>query len=499
MRLHPLSVVYRVGTRVAGLAWGFVVAAFAGTAVVPFLDTAEVAALGALGVLALAGYEVARYRRFTYALTESTLDVASGVLARREREIPLRRVQNVDVSRNVAQRVLGIATVHVETAGGGSTEAVLDCLSVAEAERLQTEIRRLKRRLDDESASAEGADGEAATGETRADVEDEETEVFALDTRHLLLASALSFDARLVSVVFVAQPFVWPALAPVVGDLGGMALLAVGALGVMGLALALWVASAARTFARFYGFRLTRAGDDLRYERGLGQRYTGTIPIEKLQTLVVRETVLQRRFGYASLSVETAGYAPGSGPSGGSEAAVPLATRSEVLALARDLEAFDVPEFEGVPTRARRRYAGRYAIGVGAIVALAALVNALVVSYPFWWAPVALFALVPAAAHYRWVHLGAAVDDAHAFTRSGFWTRRTHVVPHDRVQTLVERATLFQRRWGLASVVVDTAGSGGLGSGDAVAIDVSTDRAAALVERVSERVRASLAARRERE
>ncbi|WP_435096447.1 PH domain-containing protein [Halarchaeum sp. P4] len=497
MRLHPLSVVYRVGTRIAGVAWGLAIAVFAGTTAVPFLSTLQVAAIAAVALLAFVGYEVARYRRFEYALTDSTLDVSSGVFARREREIPLRRVQNVDVSRNIVQRALGIATVHVETAGGGSTEAVLECVSVAEAERLQSEIRRLKRaaeRAESDETTEEGA--ATAEGETAvADVEAEE-DVFVLDRRHLLLASALSFDTRLVSVVFVAQPFIWPVLAPVLGDLNRVALAAVSVLGVVALVFGLWVASAARTFARYYDFRLTRVGDDLRYERGLGERYTGTIPLEKLQTVVVRETALQRYFGYASLTVETAGYAPGSGPSGGSEAAVPLAAREEVFALARELEAFDVPELEPAPTRARRRYAGRYAIGVGLLLALAGVVNYAVVSYPFWWAPAVFFALVPVAAHYKWVHLGVAVDDDHAFTRAGFWTRRTHVVPHYRVQTLIERASLFQRRWDLASVVVDTAGSGGLLGGDAVALDIDAEHAAALVETAGERMRATLAARR---
>ncbi len=85
----------------------------------------------------------------------------------------------------------------------------------------------------------------------------------------------------------------------------------------------------------YYGFRLSRVGD-LQYERGLLQRYNGSIPLDKLQTLTVRENALKRRFGYATLAVETAGYAVGTSVNAG--VAVPLAPREEVYELARDID-----------------------------------------------------------------------------------------------------------------------------------------------------------------
>ncbi|WP_148286791.1 PH domain-containing protein, partial [Halarchaeum acidiphilum] len=53
--------------------------------------------------------------------------------------------------------------------------------------------------------------------------------------------------------------------------------------------------------------------------------------------------------------------------------------------------------------------------------------------------------------------------------------------------------TLFQRRWGLASVVIDTAGSGG---GDAAVVDVDAADAAGLVATVTAGLREHLVRRR---
>ncbi|GGL56420.1 PH domain-containing protein [Halocalculus aciditolerans] len=500
-RLHPLSIPYRAGTRIVEFGWALVLALFGASS--GLVASYRWYAIGAVALLVLAvlAYQVAEYRRFQYALTAETLDIDSGVLSRREREIPLGRVQNVDVSQNVVQRVLGIATVNVETAGGGETEAVLACVSTEEAERLQREIRRRKRALEgDGDEETEAGEPEPTGAETPDEV------VFELDDRSLFLVSVLSFDPRLASVVFGAQPFIWPVLAPMLESVvSGLSLavlvLAAAAVTLVGVVL-LWTASAARTFARYYGFRLTRDGDDLRYERGLLQRYSGTIPLEKLQTLVVTENVLMRRYGYAALRVETAGYAPGSGSSGGSATVVPLADREAVFALGQRLEPFEVPEFERPPARARRRYLGRYALAVAGLLAVTTLVDQFVVAYPLWWTPALLFALVPVAAHYKYVNLGYAATENHAFARRGFFARHTHVVPYYRVQTVVRRATVFQRRWGLADVVVDTAGSGGGTSGDAVVQDIDAERAAGLADGVADRLRTALRervrARRER-
>ncbi|MGB9985930.1 PH domain-containing protein [Salarchaeum japonicum] len=479
MKLHPFSVPYRVVDRGVRFGWAAVigVAATSGGTFAEFWPFVLVGAV-ALAVLVLA-YQYAYYQRFSYELAGDTLDIDSGVLSRREREIPLRRVQNVDVTRNVLQRALGIATLSVETAGGGSTEAKLECVSAEEAERLQTEIRRLK--------AGETADTE---GEDMGDV------LYELDDRSLLAYSFLSFDARVASGLAVLFPLLGPVIATLgfsdaASGLGAALLVFVVGVGALAVLLALWIASAAIRFVRFYGFRLRREGDDLRYERGLLKRYTGTIPLDKLQSVSLTENVLMRRVGYATLAVETAGYAPGDTPSGGSEAAVPFAPREDALALARTLEPFDEVAVERPPRRARRRYIGRYGILAG-IVTASAFAASTLWGLPYWWLSLLLFPVAVAGGHYRWLHLGHAEGDEYAVTRGGFWSRSTTVVPYYRLQTVIESQSIFQRRWGLASVVYDTAGSRRLTGGDATAHDIEEETARSLVERAVNRLRATL-------
>ena len=501
MRLHPLSVPLRAVSRGIGLAWAFLIGGVALSQGDPVLTGGAVVA-AVLAVVAVVGYELAYYRRFEYELTEDTLDIASGVFSRREREIPLRRVQNVDVTRSLVARLLGLAEVDVETAGGGSTEANLRFVSREEAGRLQEEVRERRAAREAGRAKAEAADGEEELGESEVPADEAERAprgqrgelLFELSDRDLLLYGLLSFDPRLLSGVVAFATFVVPSLGSSV-DIPDLGLVVLGA-GVVVLAVGVWLVSALLRVVQFYGFKLRRVGDDLRYERGLFERKDGTIPLSKLQTVSVEENVLMRRYGFASLAVETAGYAPGQSPSGGSEAAVPLAPTADVLALARDVEPFGEYDLARPPERARKRYVRRYALAGLAVVAAGFLVNSVVASFP-WYVLLALVPLAVPAARRAHATRGFHADDTHVVTQKGWWRRQTTVVPNHRVQTVIEQQTVFQQRWDLTSVVIDTAGSRSIAGGGAVAVDRDDGEADALTAGVVDRALVAVGVRSE--
>jgi putative membrane protein len=492
VKLHPRSLVFRVlqGAQIGAVALPLVgLGLAAGLPVGQLLIPAVV-----VGVVVGVGFQVCYHYRFSYELTADTLDIGSGVFSRREREIPLRRIQNVDISREVVQRALGLAAVGIETAGGGETEASLKYVSYDEAKRLQRDIQQRKR------------------GETAA--ADERTEqgqlLFELTGKNLVLLGLVAPDLRaLVPVLFFAVPAFGLSIPDLLVESGAFAV------GPRGAALAVvsWVGSGAVTAARYYGFRLTRLGDELRYERGLFSRYDGSIPLDKIQQVDIRENVLMRRVGYAALAVETAGYTPGDGQGGGSEATVPLAGRGRVFDLARSIDGFDFdePDFTRPPRRARRRYAVRYALVVMVVTGILYAANAgvaeFIVGHPlggwsellsYWYVPLLALVLVPFAAHYKWLHRGYDVADEHVLTRNGFWRRTTAVVPVYRVQTVIQTATPFQRFRSLATVAIDTAGSLSVTDRGARAVDFDASETTKLRETVRQALHETLVMRRQR-
>lgn len=510
MKLHPISVPYRAVSRGVTFASTLFFVGVIASGATDAVSGAVTLPLLAGGFIAGGAYEVAYYRRFEYDLTAETFDITSGVFGRREREIPLHRIQNVDISQNLLQRALGVAVLTIETAGGGETEASLRYVGYDEAKRLQRDLRQGTDRREPDANGEEtvpvgesdrAAEPTATVDErTRATRRDESEELlFSIRTHELVLLSVASVNpgALVLSVVFF--PYVElvdvSTLVAFVVPGGARPAITLVLTRLAALVLGAWLISAAMTLARYYDFTLSRVGDELRYERGLLQRYSGSIPLEKVQTVTVSDNPVTRTAGYATLVVETAGYTAGQA---GTESAVPLADRERVYRLAQSVESFDDPEFTRPPKRARERYAVRYTLAVGALTATLYALSLAYEGFERWYAALALLAVVPVAAHVAWRNRGYQSQDEHVLTRVGFWTRTTKVVPYYRLQTVVRSRSVFQRRRNLADLTADTAGSFSLRQRDATAVDIDDEDAARLRELLRERLQESLRARRRR-
>jgi putative membrane protein len=503
-RLHPLSGVWntlRYG--LGGGSFAFFVIMIGST--VNLVDDSLMFILFPVGFVLGVGYGITYYLVFEYELTEDTFDVTSGVFNRKHREIPYHRIQNIDIEQSFLQRLIGVGVARIETAGGGQTEAKLDFVSETEATRLQSDIRERKR-----TEASEGDHSTKVSPSTDETTESDSTLLFELQSSDLaLLAVAFLRPGAALLIVIgipslpVGRDIITSILLTLAQPLGGPAELSLAslssdealALTIVSLPLLIlcaWVVSAAYTIVMYFGFELGRIDNDLVYERGLFSRYSGTIPLEKIQTISITEPVLARPLGYAGLTVETAGYSPGQSESRDSEAAIPLTQREQTLELARAIEPFDDLSFVRSPKQARRRYAVHYLTVVVALVVIGYAVSLVYSGFSYWYAPVVLLPLVPVAAYYKWKHRGYHVGEHHIALRDGFWQRTTRVVPYYRLQTVLTQRTIFQQRLNIADLTADTASSATLLGGKAIAYDIAAEDAQRLQSLLRERLQREL-------
>lgn len=110
------------------------------------------AGIGAGALLAFAAGRCLRWRRHHYAVDEGALFVTSGLLRRRLWIVPFEKLQTLDVIRTPLQRVLGLASLVVDTAGASTMRApVISDMDEKEAARLSahllTEFRAARARI----------------------------------------------------------------------------------------------------------------------------------------------------------------------------------------------------------------------------------------------------------------------------------------------------------------------------------------------------------------
>ncbi|HEU0100540.1 MAG TPA: PH domain-containing protein [Allosphingosinicella sp.] len=391
------------------------------------------------------------WRRFKYGVGAAEIVIESGVLNRNRRSIPFDRVQDVDIERTFLARLLGLAKVRIETGAGGKDEGLLDSVSLAEAHRLREAVR----------AGQAGAVAAASVVETEAPAG---RILFAMDPPRLILFGLFNFSLVYIAGLFallqtfdrflpfdIYDPARWIGLVdeylPARWTLGAVAavLLVAAALGT--------IAGVLRTVARDFGFRLSLEGDRLRREQGLFTRKEAAIPRRRVQLAQVSGGPLREMFGWSGLSFQTLGAGA---DRGGLQSAAPFATRGEIEAVLAEVPALRMPPPPDL-IQVSRRHILRKTAGtlVPALLAIAAMT---------YWLPLApaLLALLPllaaGAALERRFHR-YALDGDMLFVARGAWRRRLWLVPVRSVQSLSLSRGPIQRRLGLATLSIDTAGA----------------------------------------
>src|SRR5512132_3269716 len=237
----------------------------------------------ALGGLVLLAWSSLEWLRRTYALEGGALRLEEGVLARKLRAVPFDRIQQVDLVRRPLHRLLGVATLRVETAGGGSAAEVdLDVVTLPEAQALRASLLRAKASLADAPAG-QGAAGRPAgdpAGVAEVTAPLVERVLVRLRLGEVMLAGITGSRAAAALVVLgpLSQASDWfPGLSDwlfrrfdpeAVTPTTPPAFLAVAVLAVV-----VWLGlAAASSVVTDYGFTLARVGDDLVVRRGLLER-----------------------------------------------------------------------------------------------------------------------------------------------------------------------------------------------------------------------------------
>ena len=83
------------------------------------------------------------HRFYRYELREDGLRKESGVILKTYSSIPYSRIQNIDIHRDLLDRILGLSRLYIQTAGNttpNSSEGKLPGLSSKTAEQLREEL-----------------------------------------------------------------------------------------------------------------------------------------------------------------------------------------------------------------------------------------------------------------------------------------------------------------------------------------------------------------------
>ncbi|GIG41532.1 PH domain-containing protein [Cellulomonas phragmiteti] len=398
--------------------------------------------LGAVLVVGVVGfvYSALAWRVMRYAVTDGAVHLRTGLVFRQQRQARLDRLQAVDVVQPLLARLLGLAQLNLEVAGGAGSAVQLAFLRESEATALRAQILALAAGVgplpaatgpaasqDPASQAAVPPDGVPPAGAPHAGqvppggaapvyAAAPERQVYELPMSRLIGSIVRSVPPWFLVVAAVAA--VGGSIA--LGDVGGMFVLVPAALGAGG-----YVWGRINTGATF---RAAASPDGIRLRHGLTETRTQTVPPGRVQAVRLSQGPLWRGADWWKVEINVAGYGGAADAQAGS-VLHPVATRAE------------------------------------AAVALWLVLPDLGVDDPLAALDAALAGVdtdggfTPAPARARWVdpltrrRHGVLVTRTALIMRSGRWWRSVVVVPHERTQSIALEQGPLQRRLGLASFV----------------------------------------------
>jgi putative membrane protein len=380
-----------------------------------------------IGVVAATVLGYWRWWTTTWWVTAEAVHHKSGLIGLKETDVPLTRIQSLDLEQGPVQRLFGVYAAHVQTGGGGAKgEIVLEAVGGEDVRELRSLV-----------AERGPAEVPAPAAERRL-------------TRPRLLVAALTAGQLGVILPLLAGFFQLVQSSLDEDDAVRLIPHTVGAavLAAVGLLVAAWLLSVLGSVVAFAGFTVARDQDRLRIRRGLLARREATVPVERVRAVEVVEGVLRLPFRLAALRMEVIGHAK---EPAAAQTLFPLLRRDEVRPFLDHLLpelADDLGGLEPPPPRAARRYAlPPAALGL----AVAAAAWALTPAGP-WALPLA--ALLAAYGLLRFRAAGWRLRDGRLAVRSLRVARTTVLGPATHREWHEVAQNPLQRRARLADVMV---------------------------------------------
>lgn len=406
-----------------------------------------------LGTIALTFFSgIGSWYRFTFRVFEGELQIKKGIFVRKNVYMSKERIQVIDLTEGLVQRMFGLVKVEVKTAGGGTESATINAITFEEAEELKEALRNRKTTVE----------GEDVLDSEEVVAEEEFLDEWKITTKELVLAAFTSGNFGLIASILGALSGQMDAVINdqtieyVKDSLPGLNNVTLVITVIVAILIISWTFSFLGVIFSYSDFSVKKTEKELLIRSGLIERKHITIPFDRIQAVRFIEGIMRQPLGCGMLYVESAGFEQNEKER--SIVLVPFIAKNKTHDFfERFLSDFHIPELDvKPPKRSFFRYLRRpnYLL----------LIAAPIATY-FWEFGWMLFLLIIPATVLGWLRYkdaGLYIDSKMIAMQFRNLNRKTAFVRRKRVQALQERKNPFQARKDLSSLAV-TAASGAKG------------------------------------
>jgi len=250
-----------------------------------------------------------QYRNFTFSISSDEVIIHKGVFYKERVAVPFERIQSIQITEHIVQRILGLVALRVDTAGSKSSELEIPALSRQLAEILKNQIYSHKAAQNiigsETDEISEISEVKEATGRVLMHLSIIDLLKVGLTENHL--RTGLVALAFVVGTVSQYQDYILEKYRDQVDSYAAQAAsLGLRLLIVVGVAYAVFsvLLSVLRVFLRFYDLKVVLKSDAIDVTTGLLKRSEFRVPLQKIQYLRWQSNPLRRMIGFESVKIK---------------------------------------------------------------------------------------------------------------------------------------------------------------------------------------------------
>lgn len=292
-----------------------------------------------------------------YELSENEIVCQKGVLFRKKSRLEYKKINAINKKQNLLQRILKIAVLTVDSGSANSSHRaeimIIERADVADA--LMASLREIK-------------DGAVPVRDFSVKTEEKNTplneSLYNFTSAKKLLFSLINLISSLFVILALLGLFAICMAVILSLKLVGISALSeyliygiiFGAAATLGVSVITFAVSVIFSFVTYYGFRVSRSGDNIEISYGLLAKRENSFGYSKIRGVKITQGPIKRLFGFATINLEVIGYTAdtsnGKESSEGIGVLVPFCKMSDAERILSEI----LPDF--VPTERQTRAKG---------------------------------------------------------------------------------------------------------------------------------------------
>lgn len=430
--------------------------------------------MSGIGLLALifivfTGIDMLNIYRTRFWIEDNKFVFKNGIFIRSEKELDIKRIQSIDFNQPFFHRIFGAVQLDILTPGDGIK---IETIKNSQGKKIQKAIYDSQQDIESEETIVNIGDTSAWPRE-RGSVNDPKT-----PTREFITLKKMNFKELILMAMTSGGLGVFAAIFfGIINVVGGEILIENYFEYVSGIVRSVifsvviasmvfiiigYVIGTIIIMLRNYDYTLKQSDEDLTIEYGLFSKKNKSVNINRVQNIIISDSILRRLIGYYSLSVSITSDSLESDAIDGKVQLLPFIKKKELYSIIGDIFPnyhLELPK-RIVPFRAIRRY---FQLTVLFFIVMTSIMayffHGETFMFYFYIGAMVILLLMIASGIYSARNVGYVIckDEINMMTAS-FFTRRHYVIKRDKIIDTTYRRNPFLHRADLGHIEVSTPG-----------------------------------------